>query len=90
MKRGLPIQRRTMFALQDREMGLCQGRFPGCANEGHHAHHMKYRSRGGSNSLENLALLCFPCHEKVHANYEGTERLRTHGWQTEGRTEADA
>lgn len=30
-------------------------------------HHIKFRSLGGSNTTENLALLCASCHAEVHA-----------------------
>jgi 5-methylcytosine-specific restriction endonuclease McrA len=33
-----------------------------------HVHHRKYRSRGGTNQLSNLAHLCEPCHSWVHSH----------------------
>ncbi len=30
-------------------------------------HHIKFRSAGGEDSTENLALLCRACHAEVHA-----------------------
>ena len=29
-------------------------------------HHIRFRSQGGSNSMENLTTLCKDCHEKIH------------------------
>lgn len=33
-----------------------------------HIHHIKWRSRGGSNRAENLTTLCKPCHERIHGH----------------------
>lgn len=30
------------------------------------AHHIKHLEQGGNHALENLALLCWPCHHKEH------------------------
>jgi 5-methylcytosine-specific restriction endonuclease McrA len=30
------------------------------------AHHIKFRSAGGEDSTENVALLCRPCHRDIH------------------------
>jgi hypothetical protein len=72
---------------------------PDCAHCGKHTlepeHHMKLKSRGGSDDPQNLVQLCGrfedDCHGKVH-RYEGdwTKRFRTHSWQEESMTEADA
>lgn len=53
-------------------------------------HHRKYRSRGGSDDPKNLVPLCRVCHFDVHSHKPGTEKWRTHRWQEEGQTEADA
>lgn len=29
-------------------------------------HHIKYRGRGGNNSLNNLVLCCQKCHDEIH------------------------
>jgi len=29
-------------------------------------HHVRYRSQGGSDTMENLKTLCMKCHEKTH------------------------
>jgi hypothetical protein len=59
-----------MRALRVRDKGC---RFPGCDRQVNwsNPHHIIYRSRGGSDKLENLVLLCFFHHRLVH---EG-------GWQ---------
>lgn len=31
-------------------------------------HHIRFKSQGGSNSMENLITLCKSCHEKIHKN----------------------
>lgn len=33
-----------------------------------HIHHIKYRSRGGDDTEDNLITLCFRCHKKLHDN----------------------
>jgi hypothetical protein len=60
----------TMRALRVRDKGC---RFPGCDRQVNwsNPHHIIYRSRGGSDKLTNLVLLCFFHHRLVH---EG-------GWQ---------
>lgn len=35
-----------------------------------HTHHIRHRSKGGSESLNNLEALCGRCHKKSHANRE--------------------
>ena len=60
----------TMRALRVRDKGC---RFHGCDRQVNwsNPHHIVYRSRGGSDKLDNLVLLCFFHHRLVH---EG-------GWQ---------
>ncbi len=36
--------------------------------KGVHVHHRKYRQRGGTNSLDNLMLVCWTHHEWIHAH----------------------
>jgi len=31
------------------------------------AHHIRFRSMGGEDTTENVALLCKPCHSEIHA-----------------------
>lgn len=50
-------------------------------------HHMKFKSRGGSDDPINLITLGRLCHRSVHDHKQGTEMFRTHRWQKEGETE---
>lgn len=34
------------------------------------AHHIRFRSEGGDDSMGNLISLCFPCHRKIHDGYQ--------------------
>ncbi|MFI5401996.1 MAG: HNH endonuclease [Planctomycetota bacterium] len=76
-----------------RNRGLCQ--VPGCSLPGRHVHHIRYRSRGGTDDPSNEALLCIPHHLRgIHMGYlkvEGRagERLiwrfgNGEIWETEG------
>lgn len=44
---------------------LCEGSYWGNAP---HVHHVQLRSQGGSDTLDNLVLLCGRCHGFVHDN----------------------
>lgn len=46
-------------------------------NDIDHYHHIIYRSRNGSNTPEDIAGLCEPCHVLVHNNASYEEELRT-------------
>ena len=65
-----------------RDGGLCTA--PGCSRAAGHAHHIDFRSHGGSDEPENLTSLCVAHHLRgVHRGYlrvEGSapDRLR---WQ---------
>jgi len=39
-------------------------------------HHIKPRSQGGGDNIENLVLLCRKCHELAHSNLEMKEKIR--------------
>ncbi len=57
---------RTLVAVvadRDRDCRVC-GRW---AHDKGHTHHIRYRSLGGEDSLENCILLCPECHEDEHA-----------------------
>jgi hypothetical protein len=83
-KRGQPIPKSVKLALLRRSQGYCEIMLPGCTVFGSDPHHRKLRSRGGSNTLDNLLLACRPCHDRITAMAVGTERFRTHSWQAEG------
>jgi hypothetical protein len=36
---------------------------------GLHPHHIKYKSAGGSDELDNLVCLCWVCHRAVHNGF---------------------
>ena len=48
---------------------------PLCGGRATNVHHRKYRSRRGSNRIENLIALCGPCHAWIHAHPEESNRL---------------
>ena len=41
---------------------------------GLHPHHIKYKSAGGSDTLDNLVTLCWICHRAVHDGFLTCER----------------
>jgi len=52
----------------ERDRGFCQ--VPGCSRAAVHAHHVLWRSRGGSDEPENLVSLCAGHHlHGIHAGY---------------------
>ena len=38
-----------------------------CGCKGTEIHHIKYKSRGGTDEINNLMAICRKCHEKAHA-----------------------
>ncbi len=64
LKERSTLQRRVL----ERDRGLCQ--VPGCSRAAVHAHHIVYRSRGGSDCESNLLSLCAGHHlHGVHRGY---------------------
>jgi len=55
----------------DRDEGLCQ--VPCCSRAADHAHHILYRSRGGSDEPGNLVSLCAARH--LHCVHMGWIRI---------------
>jgi hypothetical protein len=54
--------------VRERDQGSCQ--VPGCSHAAAHAHHVEFRSRGGSDDLENLVSMCSWHHLRgVHGGY---------------------
>lgn len=77
--------------IRERSRGLCEAAiWPNCWYFANCFHHKKYKSRGGSDRPTNIAHVCTPCHTAIHAHLAGTAKFRTHRWQEEGRSEADA
>ena len=88
--RARPIPKKTIEALRKRSGNRCEARLPGiCCGYPISAHHKKFRSRGGSNDLVNLACLCHRCHRAAHDEKPGTRKWRTSSWQEEGEWEVD-
>jgi hypothetical protein len=56
----------------ERDGGLCQ--VPGCSRAAVHAHHIVYRSRGGSDDPDNGVALCAAHH--LHGVHRGFVRVR--------------
>ena len=47
-----------------RDNGRC--RVSGCRGPAEHPHHIKHRSKGGDDSMENLMCICANCHRIAH------------------------
>ena len=59
-------------AVKDAQKGKCLL----CGKAGiEHVHHMIPRSKGGSDTIANLAGLCLECHEKIHHDDEALKKL---------------
>ena len=68
---GYQSIREALEYLQDGRCLLCGERVI------EHDHHLIPRSKGGSNTLANMAGLCEHCHTLVHTNQEAAEKLET-------------
>jgi len=54
---------RDTLVQRDRRCRVCQ-----CLlSEDAHAHHLRFRSQGGHDTMQNLVLLCPRCHAAIHA-----------------------
>jgi len=53
-------------AVLSRDNYTCQ--ICGAQNTQLQVHHIRFKSHGGSDSMENLTTLCKDCHEKIHKN----------------------
>jgi hypothetical protein len=62
------LQKRVL----ERDGGLCQ--VPGCSRAAVHAHHVVYRSRGGSDCESNLVSICAAHH--LHGVHRGFIRVK--------------
>ena len=90
MRRGRPIPEKVRKEVSYRSGGRCEARLPRCAYWAREIHHVKLRSRMGSNDAKNLLHVCFDCHRLITENKPGTERFRTFSWQVEGQRESDS
>ena len=67
-KEGLASPRTRQAKAIARDRGYCQ--VPGCSRAAVHAHHIRFRSAGGSDDLSNLTGLCAAHHlVAVHRGY---------------------
>ena len=70
--RGWGYQKGTNYGFANsREHALCRDKYT-CQvckskNTRLEVHHIKYRSQGGTDDLDNLITLCADCHKKVHS-----------------------
>lgn len=66
----------------DRDKGLCQHCLPkGRVRVGNQCDHIKPKAQGGTDDLDNLQLLCRPCHDR--------KSLRDRGYRVKPSTGAD-
>ena len=59
-------------AIREQQHGKCLM----CKNDIEHFHHIIQRSKGGSDTIKNLAGLCKKCHAKVHTDAEFQAKLK--------------
>ena len=78
------IPKKIRDKVWERSRGICEAKLEGCWRSGTDIHHIKYRSRMGTNGLENLIVLCTFCHRAIHDHKEGTEKYRAHSWTKKG------
>ena len=69
--RGWGYQKGTNYGFANsREHALCRDKYTcqicKAKNTRLEVHHIKYRSQGGTDDLDNLITLCADCHKKVH------------------------
>ena len=61
-----------------------------CLRKATEIHHLKYRSRGGTDSLDNLLHVCKVCHDRAGDSSDlWFSRYRAHRWQNNGVREID-
>ena len=69
VKRGKSMYRKAQRTLMERSQGMCEARIAAvCTGRYEHAHHIRRRSQGGSDTAENLLACCEECHARIHAN----------------------
>ena len=95
MKRGIPIPQSTIDFIRRRARNRCEAALGGtvagiCETRIAELHHIKARSRGGSNYPINLLAVCRPCHDAIERHRPGTDKFRTWSWQKEGSRESDS
>ena len=85
----MPVPRKTKEELWERCRGICEARLSRCTYQAMDPHHKKFRSRGGSDALINLAAVCRACHDMIHENTPEGARFRTRSYQREGENEEE-
>lgn len=81
------IPEATYEALWARSGGQCEVQGTNCRSSiaGQIPHHMKLKSRGGTDAVENLLCVCLPCHVDITLERGSMgERWTTHRNQPEG------
>lgn len=62
--------------LIERSRGRCEARCSRlCTGIGVHAHHIRRRSQGGDNSLDNLLWVDAMCHDAIHAMPDAARQM---------------
>jgi 5-methylcytosine-specific restriction endonuclease McrA len=64
-----------------RSHGDCEIRSEVCTGKVEHVHHVKRRSRGGKDDLDNVRGTCSMCHEHLHRN---VAEAYANGWLVRG------
>ncbi|MFI2810153.1 HNH endonuclease [Microbulbifer sp. JSM ZJ756] len=73
---GYRWRKRRLVVIR-KDKGLCQSCLKaGLAVQGSHVDHIKPKAQGGTDDLENLQLLCKPCHLRKTAQEGGGARGR--------------
>lgn len=62
--------------------GRCEIDLDGCLKFGRDPHHLKLRSQGGTNEVENLRNCCRACHDWIHGH---VSEARERGWIISGK-----
>lgn len=70
--------RQAVATVRKRDGGRCRA----CGQPGTHAHHLVYRSHGGSDEPRNLIWTCAACHRLIHAKVLLVTFLRAHPAKT--------
>lgn len=61
------LGKQTKAAVRLRSGGKCELRYDNnCTKEAQDIHHILFKSKGGTNELENLYHTCISCHHAIH------------------------